>query len=124
MQIPFAVNQAALTAAHAAIDDKHFVRQTVELNALGREQIRHGLEALNLTSLASSCNFITFDCGTSALPVYQGLLRQGVIVRPLTPYNLFNHLRVSIGNTLQNSRFLDTLAVCLSENKKESGYEN
>lgn len=124
VQIPFAVNQAALAAANAAIDDEDFVRQTVELNAKGREQIRQGLEALNLASLPSSCNFITFDCGTSALPIYQGLLSKGVIVRPLAPYNLFNHLRVSIGNTLQNTRFLDTLTICLSENKKESSHEN
>ncbi|MCC5013916.1 MULTISPECIES: histidinol-phosphate transaminase [unclassified Legionella] len=124
VQIPFAVNQAALAAAYEAIDDQHFLRQTVELNALGREQIRQGLKDLKLTALPSSCNFITFDCGTSALPIYQGLLRKGVIVRPLAPYNLFNHLRVSIGNSLQNTRFLDTLAICLSENKKEPGHEN
>lgn len=124
VQPPFAVNQAALEAANAALDDHDFVRQTIELNALGMQQVRQGLDKLQLNSLPSSCNFITFDCQTDSLPIYQRLLKYGIIVRPLHSYGLSNHLRVSIGNNLQNARFLDKLAVCLAENKENLQNEN
>ncbi|KTD25788.1 histidinol-phosphate aminotransferase [Legionella lansingensis] len=110
---PFAVNQAALEAANAALDDEDFVRHTLDLTAKGLHQLQSGLNTLNVGYLPSHCNFITFDCKTNAMPIYEGLLRQGVIVRPLDAYNLPNHLRVTTGNTAQNTRFLDSLARCL-----------
>lgn len=120
VQPPFAVNQAALAAANAALDDSDFVAQSVALNVKGMYQMLVGLDALKLDHLPSSCNFVTIDCQTDAEPIYQALLKQGVIVRPLHAYGLCNHLRISIGNALQNARFLDKLALCLPElNKKE-----
>jgi histidinol-phosphate aminotransferase len=45
--------------------------------------------------------------------VYQALLRQGVIVRPLAEYGLPHHLRVTIGLPGENARFLDSLRTVL-----------
>ncbi|WED42045.1 histidinol-phosphate transaminase [Legionella cardiaca] len=111
---PFGVNQAALEAANAALDDHEFVTETLKLNQQGMQQLQQGFDTLNLSYLPSRCNFITFDCGVNALPIYEELLKHGVIVRPLQPYKLSNHLRVTIGNSVQNARFLDKLALCLS----------
>ena len=121
VQLPFVINQAALEAANAALDDENFIIESLELNAMGMQALLEGLDALKLTYFPSSCNFATFDCQSNALKIYQQLLRQGIIVRPLQSYGLTNHLRVSIGTPIQNERFLDTLAFCLSENKKELG---
>ncbi|MDI9817602.1 MULTISPECIES: histidinol-phosphate transaminase [unclassified Legionella] len=115
VQPPFAVNQAALDAANAALDDEEFIKQAIELNVKGMQQIKHGLERLKLDFLPSRGNFITFDCQTNSLPIYQELLKQGIIVRPLHPYGLPNHLRVTIGNPAQIEYFLDKLATCLSK---------
>ncbi|KTC81545.1 histidinol-phosphate transaminase [Legionella brunensis] len=115
VQPPFAVNQPALEAANAALDDDDFVQQTLEVNHHGMKQLQQGFDILKLNYLPSRCNFITFDCGMSSLPVYEGLLKQGIIVRPLHPYKLAHHLRVTIGNTIQNTRFLEKLAFCLSK---------
>lgn len=115
VQLPFSVNQAALEAAYAALDDEEFLEQSLELNNIGLQQMRTGLEALNLFALPSECNFITFDCGMNAIPVYQELLTKGIIVRPLTQYGLPNFLRVSIGTPEQNSRFLEQLSVIISK---------
>jgi histidinol-phosphate aminotransferase len=113
-QLPFVVNQAVLSAAYAALDDKAFLAETLNLNQLGLQQTRRGLESLKLNSLPSRCNFITFDCGTSSLSVYQKLLQRGIIVRPLNAYGLPNHLRVSIGKPEHNERFLNELSLILS----------
>lgn len=116
VQPPFAVNEAALEAANAALDDNQFVEHTLALNQKGMQQLQQGFDSLNLSYLPSRCNFFTFDCGQNALPIYEGLLQHGIIVRPLTPYRLTNHLRVTIGNSTQNARFLEKLALCLSQN--------
>lgn len=112
-QLPFSVNQVAMTAGLAALDDEHFLAKTLANNLSGMEQMRSGLEKLGYTVLPSACNFVTFDCGMNATHVYEALLKQGIIVRPLAAYGLTNYLRVSIGKMEQNARFLDKLAICI-----------
>ena len=46
-------------------------------------------------------------------PVYQGLLREGVIVRPVANYGMPNHLRITIGTPAENIRLLEALAKVL-----------
>lgn len=117
IQLPFAVNIAALTAATAALTDDSFIQQTIELAQHGLKQLQHGLTALSLTHLPSSGNFITFNCNTDSMPIYQGLQDYGIIVRPLHPYGLNQFLRVTVGTQDQNTRFLDTLAKELHHEK-------
>ncbi|STX28261.1 histidinol-phosphate aminotransferase [Legionella beliardensis] len=114
VQLPFSVNQAALAGGYAALEDEQFLADTIDLNAAGLKQMQQGLNALNLSSLPSACNFITFDCGKDGLTLYQQLLEKGIIVRPLNAYALPNHLRVSIGMPEHNTRFLNNLAACLA----------
>lgn len=114
IQLPFTVNQVALAAAFVALDDNDFLAETIELNTFGKQQLQQGLNSLDLITLPSHGNFITVDCGTTSLPIYQHLLQKGIIVRPLTPYGLPNHLRITIGNLEQNTCFLDTLSSILT----------
>ena len=78
-------------------------------------QIAEGLQALHLEQIPSVANFIAFDCGQPAMPVYEGLLREGVIVRPLGGYGMPNHLRVTIGTSPENERFLLALKKVLKD---------
>ncbi len=94
---PFNVNIPALAAAQAALDDHDHIENSKGENAAGLAQLAEGLAELNLERIPSVANFVTFDCGGDALPVYEALLRDGVIVRPLGGYGLPNHLRVTIG---------------------------
>lgn len=123
IQPPFAVNQAVLDAGYAAVDDLDFVTQTLIMNSQGMLQMEKGLKALSLDALPSKGNFITFDCGMSSLPIYEGLLNHGVIVRPLAPFGLPNHLRVTIGTLQQNVRFLSALSTCLHDHREELNHE-
>lgn len=109
IQLPFTVNQASLTAALAALDDEDFLQSSLTINRQGLEQVKAGFEALNIQYLPTACNFFCFDCGEDSLKLYNYLLDQGVIVRPLHPYGMNQHLRVSIGTEEQNHRFLKAL---------------
>jgi histidinol-phosphate aminotransferase len=105
---PFNVNNLAIAAASAALDDHLFVAESYALNRQGMEQIVAGLKRLGLEHIPSHGNFVTFAVQDGAA-VNQKLLRQGVIVRPIGGYGLPNHLRVTIGLETENARFLEAL---------------
>ena len=109
---PFNVNNLAIAAAVAALDDHLFVADSYELNRRGMEQIVAGLKRLGLEHIPSHGNFVTFKAGDGAA-VNQKLLQQGVIVRPIGGYGLPEWLRVTIGSEPENARFLDALAKAL-----------
>ena len=115
---PFNVNSLALAAAHAALADQAFVDQSYALNRAGMAQLEAGFRALGLSWIASSGNFISFalpdeNGKPGAATVYQKLLRQGVIVRPVAGSEMPRHLRVTIGTQAENQAFLDVLKVSL-----------
>lgn len=111
---PFNVNAAALAAAEAALQDSNYIEDSKSENTAGLAQIAEGLGKLGLQMIPSVANFIAFDCGRPALSLYQALLHEGVIVRPIGSYGLANHLRVSIGLADENERFLAALTRVLS----------
>ena len=109
---PFNVSTIAQAAAVAALGDQEFVRESAALNHSGMRQIADGLKRLNLECIPSFGNFLTFRA-SGAPQVYQRLLKQGVIVRPIGVYGLPEYLRVSIGLESENERFLSALRAAL-----------
>jgi histidinol-phosphate aminotransferase len=105
---PFNVNNLAIAAACAALDDHLFIAESYQLNRHGMEQIVAGLKRLGLEHIPSHGNFVTFAVSDGAA-INQKLLKQGVIVRPIGGYGLPNHLRVTIGLETENARFLAAL---------------
>ncbi len=110
---PFNVNSLALVAALAALDDHEHLRRTAELNAKGMRQVLEGLKALNVCVYPSACNFVLVDCKHPAAEVNEALLRQGVIVRPVSGYELPTHVRITIGTEQENARMLMALRLAL-----------
>ena len=106
---PFNVNNLAIVAAHAALDDKDFLSQSVSMNQAGLAQLSSGFDKMNLDYLPSMGNFITVDLGRPAGAIYEGLLREGVIVRPVANYNLPNHLRITISRHEENNQVIAAL---------------
>lgn len=110
---PFNVNSFALAAACAALQDDDYLAESRRLNDVGMHQLQEGFRELGLGWIPSRGNFIALDLGQVAAPVYQGLLREGVIVRPVANYGMPNHLRVTIGLPAENARLLEALAKVL-----------
>ena len=109
---PFNVNHLAMVAACAALEDHDFIARSREVNARGLEQLERGLGRLGLETIASSGNFLTVRVGDAAR-IYNALLDDGVIVRPLAGYGMPEHLRVTVGLPEHNTRFLDALGRAL-----------
>jgi histidinol-phosphate aminotransferase len=106
---PFNVNSLAQVAGLAALADAEHVAESVRVNRGGLFQVGTGLRERGLDFIPSVGNFLTFDVQQPGGPVYERLLRQGVIVRPVANYGLPTHLRVTIGTAAENERFLQAL---------------
>ena len=114
---PFNVNSVALAAASAALGDLEHLRQSVALNAAALEALRTGLSRLGLGVLPSAGNFVLVDLKRPAGPIFEGLLRRGVIARPVGNYGLPNHLRITTGTLEQTQRAVEALGEALRNAK-------
>lgn len=106
---PFNVNMLALAAAEAALGDAAYLAETLAVNNAGMRQLTAAFKSMGLDWIPSSGNFVSVDLKQNALPIYEALLRKGVIVRPVANYEMPNHLRVSIGTERENQLFIDAL---------------
>jgi len=111
---PFNVNSVALAAAAAALDDSEHLARSVTLNAAGLKQLQAGFDEMGLQYIPSVGNFISVDLNRTGAPVYDALLHEGVIVRPVANYGMPNHLRVTVGTAEENARFLSALQKVLA----------
>ncbi|HEX4938331.1 MAG TPA: aminotransferase class I/II-fold pyridoxal phosphate-dependent enzyme, partial [Candidatus Kapabacteria bacterium] len=106
---PFNVDSFALAAATAVLDDTDYLQRSRQVNSDGMRQLVAGFKKLGLDYIPSAGNFIVVHVGRDAGPVYQALLKEGVIVRPVANYGMPQSLRISIGLPQENQRFLDAL---------------
>ena len=110
---PFNVNSLAQAAALAALQDDVYVEQSKQLNHTELQCLYDEFEKMGLSYIKSSGNFVSVDFGRPANEIYDALLRQGVIVRPVANYGMSNHLRITVGIPEENDRLLNALRVCL-----------
>jgi histidinol-phosphate aminotransferase len=109
VRLSFNPNSIGQVGAVAALGDQEHIRETLELNRTELPKLDAGLKAMGLKTIPSICNFVTVDVGRPGRAVFQALLKEGVIVRPLDGYGMPDHLRISIGLAEQNTRLLTSL---------------
>ncbi len=111
---PFNVSSIAQAAAVAALADQDFVHASRALNAQGMQALTTGFKRLGLSWIPSYANFVSLKVPRAA-EVFQHLLRQGVIVRPIAGYGMPEYLRVTVGTGAENARFLAALEAALTD---------
>ncbi len=111
---PFNNNALALAAAEAALTDEEHLQLSITVNKQGMDQLTDGFRELGLAWIPSAGNFVLVDLKQPGQPIYEALLRKGVIVRPVANYELPNHLRISIGTALENQIFIQALTDTLA----------
>ncbi len=111
---PFNVSVPALAAAEVALDDAGFLERSRRTNREGLAQLASAFDGMGLAHIPSVGNFVTFELPVDAAPVYDALLRKGVIVRPVANYGMPRHLRVTVGTREENDRFLQALREVLA----------
>ncbi len=118
VKLPFEPGSLAQIGAMAALADREFVQRSLDLNRASLRTLRDSLPQLGLDVIPSDANFVMvpFETAVAANRVFEGLLQQGVIVRPLGAFGLPNCLRISTGTDDDTNMLLEALPrVCTKE---------
>ena len=117
---PFSVSSVGQAAAISALDDREFVEKSYELNRDERASLSRALAKGSFLHVPSCANFVLVHVGDGP-SVYRGLVRKGVIVRPLVNWGLPQSIRVTIGLPSENAAFIARLKEILPHGSPKSG---
>jgi histidinol-phosphate aminotransferase len=107
----FDVNTQAQVAALASLDDEGELAERRRLTREGRETLERTLREQGLEPAGPAvANFLFAEVGDDALPLFQALLRQGAIVRPMGAFGAPGALRITVGTPDENAFFAEALA--------------
>jgi histidinol-phosphate aminotransferase len=111
VKLPFEPSTPAQAAGIGALGDKEFLHRSLELNARGLRTLSEGLAELGLPVVPSQANFVmtVLPSEQDAQRVFEELLAQGVVVRPLKAFGLPNCLRISTGTDDDNRLCVEAL---------------
>ncbi len=105
---PFNVNAMGLAAAEAALGDQAYVNEYARQVQAGLAYFEQELTAMGLEYVPSVTNFMLVKVG-SGRQVFQAMLKERVIVRPVDGYGLPDYVRISLGTPEHNKHCMAAL---------------
>jgi histidinol-phosphate aminotransferase len=107
----FDVSSPAQAAALASLDDTDEAARRRRLNEESRAGVERSLRKHGFDVAGPAvANFLYAHVGGDARVVFDGLLRGGVIVRPLAAFGAPEAIRVTVGTPEENAIFAEALA--------------
>ena len=107
----FDVSSAAQSAALASLDDPEELARRCAVNAVGLVELDGFLRKQGCDPAGPAvANFLYVDTGSDARPLFEALLAEGVIVRPLHGFGAPTAIRITCGTPDENRFFADALA--------------
>ena len=109
---PFNVNMPAQVAAIAALNDKSFIKKSIKHNFRWAIKIKNILNQLNIITNEVTANFLLLNfsrCKYSAIYVQKQLENNGIILRSMQTYKIKNALRLTIGSSHANNKFISII---------------
>lgn len=109
---PFNNNGLALEAACIALQDQNHIDWVAKQNWQQMQFVENELQKLGITFIPSAGNFLCIDVSmlnesSNSLQIYDKLLHNGLISRPVANYNMLNHLRITIGESIENQKLIN-----------------
>jgi histidinol-phosphate aminotransferase len=102
----FDVNQQAQDAALASIDDAQEIERRRRANADQRPRVERALRENGFEPVGPAVgNFVFAEVGEDSRPLFELLLREGVIVRPTHGFGAPGAIRVTVGTAEENEIF-------------------
>jgi histidinol-phosphate aminotransferase len=106
----FDVNQQAQDAALASIDDAQEIERRRRANADQRPRVEQALRDHGFEPVGPAVgNFVFAEVGEDSRPLFELLLREGVIVRPTHGFGAPGAIRVTVGTAEENAFFAAAL---------------
>jgi histidinol-phosphate aminotransferase len=105
---PFNVNSIAQVGALAALEDDEHLRETKRVIDEGRAYLQEQFSKMKIPFVPGTANFVMVNV-SDGHAIFEKLVRQGIIVRPLKGYNLPEWVRISVGTMDENKRCVAAL---------------
>ena len=106
---PFDVTTTAQVAAAASIGATDEIARRRDVNSAGLERLAEILRAHGFEPAPSVGNFVYVETGADGTELYERLLREGIIVRPLAGFGAPSAIRVSVGTPEELDEFAAAL---------------
>ena len=110
---PFNTNMVAQVGALAALDDDFFFQRTIRMVHEELDFLYEKINEMGLRYFPTETNFFLIDVQQDAKRVFERMLRRGVIVRAMTAYGYPTCIRVNVGLSGENRRFVEALKAVL-----------
>jgi histidinol-phosphate aminotransferase len=111
----FDITAPAQEAALASLDDPDELARRAAANREGRARLEATLREHGLEPVPGAVgNFLYVELGEDAQPLFDALLREGVIVRPLGGFGAPGAIRVTVGTRDENEFFSAALGRVLA----------
>ncbi len=119
VKLPFEPNLIGQLGAIGALQDRPHLERTIKNNYEQYQRTFNYLENLGFNPIKSVTNFIALKTGSAEKSqfLYENLLNEGVIIRPLSTNEMPDFIRISIGTPEEMDHFFQAM------NKVIIGYE-
>ena len=111
---PFDITTPAQVAALASLDDTTEIARRRDVNRDGLARLETTLREHGFDPVPSVGNFVYAETGADATQLFDRMLREGVIVRPLAGFGAPTAIRVSVGTPEENDVFAEALGKVLA----------
>ena len=109
---PFNINRAALFAAVESIKDVKWLNKEIKHVNRWSKIFYNNFKNLGIETNYSYGNFLLVNFNkikVNSKKVFLKLAKAGILVRKMDVYKIKNSLRITIGNNLENKKFLNIL---------------
>ena len=109
---PFNINRAALFAAAASIKDSKWLKKEIKHVNKWIKIFYKIFKNFDIETNLSSANFLLINFNKikkDSRKIFLKLAKAGILVRKMKAYNINNSLRITIGNNLENKKFIKIL---------------
>jgi histidinol-phosphate aminotransferase len=106
---PFNINSLAQVAALACLNDQTYYRKIAQAIKKERQFLYKSFARLKLQFEKSYTNFILIKIKGDSTVLTKQLMQKGVIIRDMSHWGLSNYIRVTIGTSQENKRFIKAL---------------
>lgn len=109
VRIPFHLNTLGMEAAIAALEDKAFIKKTVDLIQKEKNYLYKELDKLGMKYWKTQANFITIKPKMNDKLFEEAMIKEGIMVRPVANFGAPKCIRVTIGERDANKSYIKAL---------------
>lgn len=115
VRIPFHLNTLGLEAALAALEDKAFIKKTVDLIQKEKTYLYKELDKQGIKYWKTQANFITIKPRMNDKLFEEAMIKEGIMVRPVANFGAPKCIRVTIGEREANKAYIKALKKILKK---------